>query len=126
MSKYHKLTSHLASFKGDRCEANFRELEEIIGFPLPRSAHSYPAWWSNQQVEGHSQSASWQSIGWKTAEVDLARKRVVFVRQGNSRQTDASAFQGREAQGLSIAQAKLRLSEFYGIPEENIEITIRG
>ena len=50
---------------------------------LPRSGFSYPAWWSNQTGAGHSQNVAWRSIGWRTANLNLAEQRVTFVRDGN-------------------------------------------
>lgn len=81
MSRYQPLAEFLASQKGDCWEANFDEVEAQLGFSLPQSAHRYPAWWANQSGNGHSQTAGWRSVGWRTAGLDLARKRVRFERE---------------------------------------------
>lgn len=124
MSKYGKLTSYLRTLKTDRWEVDFKHLEALIDLPLPRSAYSYPAWWSNQTDDGHSQSASWQLAGWKTADLNLEKRRVSFVRQTNSKPVGAA--ENANSRGLSIAQAKTELADFYGVAEDQIEITIRG
>ena len=59
----------------------FRKIEEIIGRPLPRSAHVYPEWWNNENpvTTKHVQSSSWQAAGYQ-AVPDLKKRRVVFRR----------------------------------------------
>lgn len=85
MSRYQPLADFLAARKGDRWEASFAEVEARLGFPLPHSAHRYPAWWANQSGGGHSQTQGWRSVGWRTAALDLAAKRVRFEREEPSR-----------------------------------------
>ncbi|MEI9851154.1 MAG: hypothetical protein WDN24_10300 [Sphingomonas sp.] len=82
MSRYQPLADFLAAQKSDRWDASFAEIEARLGFPLPKSAHSYPAWWANQSGGGHSQTTGWRSVGWRTAALDLAAKRVRFEREG--------------------------------------------
>jgi hypothetical protein len=138
MSKYQKLTSHLSLLQGPRWTAPFREIETILGFSLPKSAYSYPAWWSNQAGEGHSQSVSWQSIGWRTGDLDLAARHVTFFRQlPNSHNLKAittdphsgdndDSVSTEAKHGLTIAEAKAGLSVYFDVPPGNIEITIKG
>src|SRR5215469_9061357 len=82
-SKYRKFTSYLASLDRSPRTLQFKEIEAVLGFALPRSAFSYPAWWSNQSGGGHSQNLAWRLIGWRTANLNLAEQRVTFVRDGN-------------------------------------------
>ena len=120
MKKYRNLSFHLASIDGDEWVATFPEIEKILGFPLPDSAYRHNAWWANQSGEGHSQSSAWQSAGWKTAELDLSSKTVKFVYVGDRPPEQ------RSARPLTIAQAKEGLAAHFGVPEDRIEITIRG
>jgi hypothetical protein len=127
MSKYSKLTEHLVSWDSDDLTVSFEELEKILGFPLPRSAYSYPAWWANQAGEGHSQSSAWQSVGWRTGELDIANERVSFSRRAatpTQKRVPPGSSIGKN--GLTIAEAKAGLAAFYGVPPDNVEITIRG
>jgi hypothetical protein len=80
MSTYQALADRLAARKDDSWEASFAELEQILGRPLPPSAYRYNAWWANQTGPGHSQTHGWRSVGWKTAKLDLERRRVRFER----------------------------------------------
>jgi hypothetical protein len=81
MSRYQPLADFLAGKKALEWEASFAEIEAELGFPLPESAYKYPAWWANQTGAGHSQTKGWRSVGWKTCDVDLERKRVRFERE---------------------------------------------
>jgi hypothetical protein len=80
MSKYDPLRDHLMSFKGSRWRATFKEIEEILGFPLPLSARRYEAWWSNHRGT-HVQSSSWLKVGFQTEELDLGSEQISFVRR---------------------------------------------
>jgi hypothetical protein len=124
MSKYQKLASHLSSLKRDEWQASFEDIESVLGFSLPRSAYSYAAWWSNQQGEGHTQSLAWKSAGWRTGELDLGKKSIVFSRQAHSGKSTGGSTSPKA--GITIAEAKVGLAAFYGISPDNIEITIRG
>jgi hypothetical protein len=137
MSKYIKLSSYLTSTDGEQVTLTFADIEKIVGFSLPKSAYTYPAWWSNQASPGHSQSSAWQSVGWRTGEVNLSVERVSFFRvrlsraheepRANSRQGVALPYQPAGVRGsLTIAEAKAGLSAHFGVPIENVEITIKG
>ena len=91
MSRYQPLAEFLAAKKSDRWEASFEDIERELGFPLPQSAYRYPAWWANQRGGGHSQTAGWRSVGWRTAALDLSRKRVRFERESGAARADAGA-----------------------------------
>lgn len=81
MSRYQPLADFLAGKKALEWEASFAEIEAQLGFPLPKSAYTYPAWWANQTGAGHSQTRGWRSVGWRTSELDLKRRRVRFERE---------------------------------------------
>jgi hypothetical protein len=129
MSKYQKLASHLNSLKTERWTATFEEIQTILGFELPNSARSYPAWWSNQAGEGHSQKVSWQSVGWRTSELDLEREQISFVREAGRdapQREVRTKVERKSIHGLSIAEAKAALASYYDVALDNVEITIRG
>lgn len=81
MSRYEPLAQFLASKKTDTWDATFEEIEKRLGAPLPRSAYKYPAWWANQTGPGHSQTRGWRSVGWRTCDLNLERRRVRFERE---------------------------------------------
>jgi hypothetical protein len=56
----------------------FSDIEELLGFPLPRSARRHAAWWSNSGG-AHVQSLAWMNAGYRTEDVDLEQETVRFV-----------------------------------------------
>lgn len=83
MSKYASLSDYLNGLRVDTWDANFSEVENILGGKLPKSAFSYPAWWSNNP-EGHSHSRAWIECGWATESVNLSEKTVTFKRSSSA------------------------------------------
>lgn len=80
MGKYQPLTHYLEATPEEIWDARFSEVEKVLGFSLPPSAHAYAAWWANQEP-GHSQTRGWRDAGWETSQVDLASKKVRFYRR---------------------------------------------
>lgn len=79
--KYEPLRRHLENvYDGDEVLMAFDEIEVVLGFALPRSAREHQAWWSNTRI-GHTHAAAWLDAGWKTSALDLAGRRVRFVRE---------------------------------------------
>lgn len=79
--KYAPLYRHLLRFRGDEWRVTFNELEQVLGFELPSSARIHRPWWANQgERGGHSHALAWEMAGWRTAQVDMADERLVFVR----------------------------------------------
>ena len=118
MSKYIKLTLHLASLDGESWNATFNDVEHVLGFPLPASARQYSAWWANQD---RAQGLAWQSAGWNAVDVDLANEKVTFRYVGAKETGDAPA-----ERPLTIAEAKAALAANFSVPIDAIEIVIRG
>lgn len=81
MGKYEPLAAFLRDFREDSWDASFAEIERILRFKLPPSAHEHRAWWANQHRGNHSQARGWVDAGWMTREIDQRRGRVVFERR---------------------------------------------
>jgi Bacterial antitoxin of type II TA system, VapB len=113
MSRYQPLADFLAAKKSDEWHATFSDIEARLGFPLPKSAYTYPAWWANQVGSGHSQTRGWRSVGWRTTALDLERRRVRFERE--KQVTTASGPDGRE--GRSTDELLARARELTGISD---------
>ena len=79
-SKYSRLQEHLSACKQERVTRSFKEIEKILGKPLPSSARQYPEWWANNPT-GHSHCV-WMAAGWRTKNLNIAQGRVDFVRDG--------------------------------------------
>ena len=79
MIKYKPLPQFLMSRQLLRVRLGFAEIEEILGFKLPKSAYAYKAWWRNNET-GRPHARAWLSVGWRTEDVDIAGRKVTFAR----------------------------------------------
>jgi len=77
MSKYKPLSDRLAGHGADHWRASFAEIEEVLGFPLPKSARSGGAWWGDAK-------RSWRDHGWRADDIDHAGGYVTFKRDGQT------------------------------------------
>jgi len=76
MSKYDPLSARLTGHAGPEWRASFAEIEEVLGFPLPRAARTNKAWWRNTGAQPHQRS--WTGRGWEVAEVDHGQGLATF------------------------------------------------
>lgn len=106
MSRYQPLADFLAGKKELEWNATFAEIEAQLGFPLPDSAYKYPAWWANQTGAGHSQTKGWRSVGWKTRDLDLERRRIRFEREARAMAAERPSEED-ERRGLMRMAAEL-------------------
>ena len=81
MSKYDTLSARLAGHDGPEWRASFAEIEEVLGFPLPKAARTGRTWW---KPDAGAHSRAWTDAGWSTGEVDPATGFVTFRRAGQS------------------------------------------
>lgn len=77
MSKYEPLRQYLQALPRRDRELKFEEIEEILGFKLPRSAHEHSAWWSNERGT-HVQARAWMDADWQVLHVRRSDKKVYF------------------------------------------------
>jgi hypothetical protein len=97
MSKYEPLPQFLASVGSSARRMSFSEIERVLGFKLPKSAYQHEAWWSNNAT-GHSHARAWLELGWRTEAVDLAARKVTFLRSSEA-PLPAAASQKRDPWG---------------------------
>lgn len=79
MSKYAPLESHLRKSGQTHVPMTFKEIEDVIGVRLPDSAFEHRALWSNNSANWVMTKA-WLAAGYKTADVDIANRKLVFRR----------------------------------------------
>jgi hypothetical protein len=106
MGKYEPLTRLLESADSTSLRVSFREIETVLGFRLPESAHRYEAWWSNNEV-GHSHARAWMAAGWRTEDLDLPGRKITF----------------RRARSLENARKQRRKSDPWGCMAGTITLT---
>ena len=77
ISKFSNLTSFLRENGSERISLTFEELERVLGFPLPDSAHRHRAYFSNST--GHSIAQAWLNAGYFVENVNVFEGRLDFV-----------------------------------------------
>jgi len=84
MSKYDVLEAFFSEQPADRSEIrlSFAQIEEVLGFSLPRTARIDRIWWAN--ARNYPPGSIWLSYGWKAKDIDLAGQAVTFQRIGDS------------------------------------------
>jgi hypothetical protein len=80
MRKYAALHSHLNRRNGRPEMLTFEDIEQIIGKPLPHSAHKHRSFWANDNQDHHSHARAWMRAGYKVAYVDREQKVIRFER----------------------------------------------
>jgi|SRR5665213_80202 len=87
MGKYARLAEFLQAQRAKEVPMTFAEIERVIGSKLPPSSPQYPAWWSNNP-SNNVMTKVWLSAGFRTEQVDVKSRKVVFRRvQGNPVET---------------------------------------
>jgi hypothetical protein len=87
VTKYEPLTKYLKAKDQSYISVQFSEIEALLGMSLPRSAYAHRAWWSNNP-NNNVMTKAWLAAGYRTEQVDLERRRLVFRRAAK---TEAAA-----------------------------------
>jgi hypothetical protein len=86
MSKYEALRTYLGERGKELVPMTFAEIEKVLGFKLPES-QKYPAWWSNNPTN-NVMTNEWLAAGYKTEQVDIEGRKLVFRRTAPVRGND--------------------------------------
>ncbi len=76
-SKYQPLLEFQRGSNQREVILSFAEIEALMNNPLPNSAKSKRAWWSNRS-KGALQASGWMEAGYRVEDVDLDGQRVTF------------------------------------------------
>ena len=79
MSKYAALETYLRESGQEVISMTFGDIEKVLGADLPPSAFKHRPWWSNNPSNSVITN-SWLKAGYKTENVDMAGKKLVFVK----------------------------------------------
>lgn len=80
--KYKGLYQYLYSSNEEEVRLTFEEIEKLIGFKLPSSAHNHAEpWWSNNY--DHSQAIAWMDAGYYTDYVTETFEKELIVFKKN-------------------------------------------
>lgn len=77
--KYIKLKDYFADAEFSKRTLTFKQIEEILGEELPKSAYSYKDFWMPRKNMNRIAEA-WLSGGYHMKKLDLGKKKVQFVR----------------------------------------------
>ena len=84
-SKYDPLKKYLLEADRGPITMAFVEIENVLGFPLPKSARAYDAWWLDKSAgTTHSHAFAWLGGGRQVRRVDRAAALVTFTAAGTS------------------------------------------
>jgi hypothetical protein len=101
VGKYEPLARYLDELPRDSWDASFEEIEGILNFELPPSAHRHDSWWGNSHRGNHSQAKGWIEAGWFVSDIDRAKKRVRLERGGGNKVTSELQELWRKARTIS-------------------------
>ena len=76
-SKYQPLLEFLRGSNQSEVILTFAEIEALMNNPLPNSAKTKRAWWSNRS-KGALQASAWMDAGYRVEDVDLDGQQVTF------------------------------------------------
>jgi hypothetical protein len=79
--KYQSLYQYLEKRYANTVVLTFAQIEDLLGFALPDSAHVNQQWWANDDHDGQcdAQSRSW-TLASRTATPNLQAQTVAFER----------------------------------------------
>ncbi|MFI4950441.1 MAG: hypothetical protein ACHP7A_05320 [Caulobacterales bacterium] len=129
MSKYDPLTERLAGHDGPEWRASFAEVEEVLGFPLPKGARTGAVWWRNTGAQPHQRA--WTGAGWETADVDHAQGQVTFRKtaadpQGPSAEPEPPPVPVPAASQLVVGDEPAILKRLEATPKWHIALVAGG
>lgn len=83
--KYKPLFDRLNGRKDDEITLTFFEIEQCLGFELPKSAYKYSSFWANNENGQHHHCLSWLNAGYKTVGISksLIDQYVTFKKIGS-------------------------------------------
>lgn len=80
-SKYYPLYRFLSEQPLDEFSLALSEIESLLGRPLPPTARTRRAWWSNRS-RGAVQAQAWMEAGYHVATIDLENEQITFRKPG--------------------------------------------
>ena len=74
--KYSKLTAYLEQYGKTEICLTLQEIQDILGFPLDKSAFRYREFWAN--CTASTKAFSWMDAGYEITETNLKEKTLTF------------------------------------------------
>ena len=114
MGKYDPLGAYLREQDHEMVPLTFAEISRIVGHTLPASSR-YPAWWSNNDTN-NVMTRVWLDAGFRTEQVDIAAKKLVFRRQPSG--------MGESGRGFAKAARHPIIGALKGTIRVSIDLTL--
>jgi hypothetical protein len=112
-SKYALLTGHLRAHSGVTVRMRFTDIERVIGAKLPPSADSHRSYWSNN-ASNNVMTKAWLAAGFRSEQVDLAARSVVFRRIQRDAAAGATGFAEAPAAAFAAKGSKMQKPSLFG------------
>ncbi|MFX1538039.1 MAG: hypothetical protein ACFFDI_27915 [Promethearchaeota archaeon] len=125
-SKYCSLGEYLIDKEVDQATLTFSDIEEILGFPLPKSARKFRTWWANDSTHSHAVNG-WLDYGWRVKDIDLPEQYVRFQRVAKLRLHDSVPMTESPAKKplSKISQVRLFEARARGILSKHFGVKLR-
>jgi hypothetical protein len=120
MSKYESLTARLAGHPEPEWRASFAEIEEVLGFPLPKGARTGKVWWANSGAQPHQRA--WTGGGWEVIDADHIGGLVTFRRKAAA----APAVVEDRSPAPAVADEPVILSRLEATPKWTFALVATG
>lgn len=121
MSMYEPLGEFLKGRRGQETPMTFREIEQVIGSPLPASARKHRAWWSNNG-SNNVMVKVWKAAGFQSERVDMGSEKLVFRRVVAATPTGMSETASPAFSGPAQAGAGSLFDRLYGAMRGTVTI----
>jgi hypothetical protein len=93
MSKYTPLGDFLRAQDTELVAMRFDDIERVVGTKLPAKSQRHRPWWSNNP-NNNVMTKVWLDAGFRTEQVDMEGRRLVFRRVGPARNKPAPSVSG--------------------------------
>jgi len=103
MGKYDALGKFLAKQFGSEIPMTFAEIESVTGVKLPPKAQHHRAWWSNNP-SNNVMTKVWLDAGFRTEQVDMASRKLVFARKSRREKGMAESSRGYDPPERKVAR----------------------
>lgn len=124
-NKYQALNLYLRQQHEDTVTLTFAAIEAMVGAPLPPSARTQRAWWSNRS-RGAVQAVAWMNAGYHVQTIDLAGEQVTFYKPGRvyhiRREGDTILWDGELVKALRhhLGLSQAELADELGMRQQTI------
>ena len=78
---YWPLKAHFAGLTAASATMTFKEMEKILGRPLPKAARTHKAFWYEREGSTREICRAWKTEGYEMADLNLKREKVKFKRE---------------------------------------------